>query len=257
MENRRCTVVAVGDLVGELDFCCEWCGKVYKSLVRYHNHIICTHKLPVPEHQWFNCFHCPHSDCRFHQHGPGVQVFGQIGKLRRHYQERHMTRLHTCESCQRQFPLKSALVSHRCRREQPVRHVCPVCGKGYQYMGALQRHIICSKHRTPDTLTENHNDDRNKVCLLCTKEYVDNHRCRERSDRNLQCDRVFFSKSSLKTHCKSRCHLQAEDWRFLVEMEQLICGIEDGTVRDPLLLMELSSLLPVLRQIQDSDLEMN
>ncbi|XP_039486849.1 gastrula zinc finger protein xFG20-1 [Drosophila santomea] len=267
MENRRCTVVAVGDLLGELDFCCDWCGKVYKSLVRYHNHIIYTHKLPVPEHQWFNCFHCPLSDCRFHQHGPGVQVFRQIGKLRRHYQERHMTGLHTCESCKKQYRLKSALVSHSCRRRQPPisdsqsaiilrRHVCFVCKKSYQHLGALQRHISCSKHGTPDTLTEDRKDNRNKEqSLLSNKEFFATQRCPEQTDQNLQCDRVSFSKWSLESHSMSSCHLQAEDCRFLVEMEQLVRGIDDGTVQDPLLLKELSSLLPVLRQIQDSDLE--
>lgn len=262
MENRRCTVVAVGDLVDELGFCCEWCGKVYKSLVRYHNHIVCTHKLPVPDHQLVNCFHCPRSDCRFHKHGPGVQNFRQIGRLRRHYQEKHMTGHLTCEYCQKQFQLKSALVAHRCRLRHPAirdsqsaitlgRHVCK---KGYTHLGALQRRLTCCQHGTPNTPTEDQKDIRDTVCLQCNKEYVDTHRCCVRTERSFQSDRLIFRKSSQETHGKSR-YLQAEDWRFLFEMEQLVRGIDDGLVRDPLLLTELAFLVPVLQQIQDSDLE--
>lgn len=160
MENRRCTVVAVGDLVDELGFCCEWCGKVYKSLVRYHNHIVCTHKLPVPDHQLVNCFHCPRSDCRFHKHGPGVQNFRQIGRLRRHYQEKHMTGHLTCEYCQKQFQLKSALVAHRCRLRHPAirdsqsaitlgRHVCKKATRIWApYNGASP--AASMEHQIPD-----------------------------------------------------------------------------------------------------------
>ncbi|EDW44498.1 gastrula zinc finger protein xFG20-1 [Drosophila sechellia] len=254
MENRRCTVVDVGELVDELGFCCEWCGKVYKSLVRYHKHIVCTHKLRVPDHQLVNCFHCPRSDCRYHKHGPGVQDFRQIGKLRRHYQEKHMTGHHSCESCQKQFQLKSSLVAHRCRLRHSAirdsqsainlgRHVCSVCEKGYTHLGALKRHLICSKHGTPNTPTEDQKDVRDKVCLQCN---VDTHRCSVRTERSFKSDRLIFRKSR---------NLQAEDWRFLVEMEQLVRGIVDGTVRDPMLLTELASMLPALQRIQDSDLE--
>ncbi|XP_016997913.1 gastrula zinc finger protein XlCGF17.1 [Drosophila takahashii] len=242
MENRRCIVPPVGDLVGQLDFRCEWCSKVYKSLASYQKHIQYTHNIPVGEHRWFNCFHCPCTECRYHQHGTGVQVFRHIGQLRRHYQQKHMSRPFSCAACQRRFPLESSLASHRCCQAKDGEssssivksHVCTVCKKGYQRPSTLRRHIR-SEH---GSLKEQVHQKENAP----TKQ----HRC-------LHCDHVFISKDTLELHVKSRHHQKIEDECFLLEMEQLVRGIEDGTVRDASLLKELASILPELRRLQESD----
>ncbi|KAH8364049.1 hypothetical protein KR084_001923 [Drosophila pseudotakahashii] len=251
MEYRRCIVAPVGDLVGQLVFRCEWCSKVYKSLARYQYHIQHRHNFPVREHRWIYCFHCPRIECRYHQHATGVQVFRHIGQLRRHYQQKHMPRPFSCVSCQRRFALESALASHKCCQSQDVEpsvviksHVCTVCGKGYQRQSTLRRHFHFKHGALKEQVHPGTQENAGPI-------FAHRHSCQEHGC--LQCDRVLFSKDTPELHVKSRHHLRMEDEPFLLEMEQLVRRIEDGTVRDPLLLKELASILPELRRLQESD----
>ncbi|KAH8322227.1 hypothetical protein KR059_008467 [Drosophila kikkawai] len=275
MEDRSCTVANRADLLPFREFRCQWCfGKVYKNRSRYQAHLKSVHHISSePDKSSFNCYHCPCSDCRYHQHTPGAIAFRELAQLRSHYQRSHLSKNFICTVCQRKFGLERELFLHICRRpntvtakqraipehvphqEVPKRHD----GKEYSSPSALRlyRNItkaVDQEHANQEDAKENKpspNGRQMQKCTQCKRKYIVRHRCSEHPCP--KCGRVFYCKSALELHIKRSTHsLRVEDKIFVDEVLQLLSSIEDGTICDPPLLKELAEMLPVLKEIQES-----
>ncbi|XP_017093193.2 zinc finger protein 59 [Drosophila bipectinata] len=289
---KTCIVVGLGDLVSQQEFRCQWCDKkVYKSRHYYESHLKLIHKVPVPDYRLFNCFHCPFTNCRYHQHDSGY-FLRQISHLRRHWRDQHKDATFWCKFCRKAFISEPARSSHVCisskhptvtdpktptnkqshestdecvvaASEDLGKYVCSVCGKGYLYMRSLRHHKLRNNHGV-DQLELKQNSNKltlrpKNQCAKCKRKFVHTHKCQEHLCP--LCGRICFSKSALETHMKSSNHLILEIIRnqstisFLEDMEQLLRNIENGTVRDSSVLTELTNLMPVIQQLQDSERE--
>ncbi|KAH8286280.1 hypothetical protein KR054_005894 [Drosophila jambulina] len=276
MEDRSCTVANRADLLPQREFPCQWCfGKVYKSRARYHGHLKRIHHITnEPDNGFFNCYHCPCSDCRYHKHAPGLVAFREIAQLRRHYQRHHMEKNVICAVCQREFKLERELFLHVCRWPNTVtaeyedraslehvqHQVDPKTHTGSKNSLLSALHLFRNKPETVDKHHSNQESDKEnkpwpngrqmQKCAQCKKKYIARHRCSEHPCP--KCGRVFFCKSALELHFRKSAHsLRVEDKIFVDEVLQLLISIEDGTLRDPPLLNAFAEILPVLEKIQE------
>ncbi|XP_057665852.1 zinc finger protein draculin-like [Diorhabda carinulata] len=191
----------------ELQFPCEFCGKIYPSMYRIKRHIKRAH-APC------KCEHCG-------------QVFHDRFLYNKHIKEHSQQTKYECEYCQKVFEKAKNLSEHfRLQHKQDdEKRKCPICEKEFINKALLRNHIKthdkCFKCKVCDKVfssrynleihTNTHSGAKNFKCDICnnyfaSKTSLKNHIATHSEERKFQCEicaKTFKTSRRLYTHSQS------------------------------------------------------
>uniref|UniRef100_A0A8C2Z7T4 Zinc finger and BTB domain containing 49 n=2 Tax=Cyclopterus lumpus TaxID=8103 RepID=A0A8C2Z7T4_CYCLU len=167
--------------VGNKQYCCEECGKIFK-----HPSNLELHKRSHTGEKPFQCNVCG-------------RYFSQAGNLQTHLRRHSGEKPYICELCGKSFTASGDVHRHKVVHTGEKPHLCDICGRGFNNLSNLKEH-----KRT-------HTTDKTFTCDQCGKSFNTHrkllkHKARHAGEKPhscATCGKCFIGSGDLQRHIRS------------------------------------------------------